>query len=245
MHGRNTKTPVWPIIVPKEKILENLETIAELIKEYNPDIVTLQEVDMHSLSTEKFDQLEKLNSILNYPYFFYGDHFHTPVGIFGTAILSKFPLHNTLSQRFPITFPTPRKGFILSDIEVAPGKLVTVSSLHTTWLNILYPNTRRLQLQKIFTEMTKRANNPLIISGDYNDTIHNSTNTTLSDFIHSSRLKAYEKDSEDFKTHPSNNPALRIDWILVSPLLTFKTYETLQVHYSDHLSIFSVIALSD
>jgi endonuclease/exonuclease/phosphatase family metal-dependent hydrolase len=243
MHGRNTKTPVWPVFVPKEKVMANIHQIAELIKQYNPDIVTLQEVDKNSVSNGKVDELKELNAILGYPYTAYGNHFHTPFATFGTAILSKFPLHNTKSHRFPIAFPTPRKGYLLTEVEVSPGRRVLLSSVHTTWINILYPDTRTLQLQHILKNVLQRHAMPIIMSGDFNDTIHDNPNRRVEDFMDRLSLCTYKPLSHELSTFPSDNPKNRIDWIMVSHDFEFETYESHHVLLSDHLPIYAKIIL--
>jgi endonuclease/exonuclease/phosphatase family metal-dependent hydrolase len=245
MHGRNTKTPVWPVFVSKEKVLENIRAIAELIQEYSPDIVTLQEVDKNSWSNGRIDELKELNAILGYRYSMYGNHFYTPFATFGTAILSKFPLHNTASYRFPIAFPTPRKGYVLAEVEVSSGKRILLSSIHTTWINMLYSNTRSLQLRQVLKKVKMHTPMPMIMSGDFNDRIHGSKNTRMVDFIEKLNLQAYNPDASSMCTYPSDNPKDRIDWILISQDFDFRSYETLPVLLSDHLPIFTKIILRD
>ncbi len=244
MHGRNTKTPVWPVFLSKEKVVANIEAIASLIKEYDPDVITLQEVDRNSFSNGKIDELKVLNAILGYPYSAYGNHFHTPFATFGTAILSKFPLHNTKSHRFPVAFPTPRKGYLLAEVELLPGKRVLLSSIHTTWINMLYPNTRTLQLRHIIKNVLKRPTLPIIMSGDFNDTVYKSKNTRMVDFIAALNLHAYDKDSQGLHTFSSESPVSRIDWVLLSKEFIFLSYETLPVHLSDHMPIFTTVEIN-
>jgi len=245
MHGRNTTTPVWPIFLPKEQVRKNLSDIAQLIKKYNPDIISLQEVDRNSLSNGKLDELAELNKILKYPFITYGAHFRTPFATFGTAILSKYPLLNIESHRFPFTFPTPRKGFIVTDIELEQGIIATFVSLHTTWLDYFRPNHRNIQLRKV-KEILCNRKHPIIIAGDFNDEFKSEgssqKNDNLHQFMDDLHLHAFEPTNTKLKTYPASAPRERIDWVLVSKNFEFKTYEVVNEHLSDHLPILTNIS---
>ena len=58
MHGRNSRSPIFPPIAGRKMVQNNLRKITKLISDYSPDVVTLQEVDEYSILSGGFNQFD-------------------------------------------------------------------------------------------------------------------------------------------------------------------------------------------
>ncbi len=69
-----------------------LDRIVEVIRYYNPDIVTLQEVDRDVPRSRRDHQTEYLAESLAYPYSVFGPNVTLKTGCYGNATLSRSPI---------------------------------------------------------------------------------------------------------------------------------------------------------
>lgn len=240
MHGRNTVTPLVPIPVTKRTILKNLERIAALIRDADPDIVAFQEIDQHAWLSDYVDQLDHLQQMTAYPYAFFGDHVSAKKAVYGTAILSKHPIKKAISRQFSRTFPTPRKGFVFCEIEL-PGKhRVSVASIHATWINILSRATREKQMHEIIEHFSE-IDTPFILSGDFNSHFSRPLDRSLETLLKGLPVFAHEHHDNSQITYPKTKR--RIDWIFPSKHFKIVEYRTIETRVSDHLPLLATLEL--
>jgi endonuclease/exonuclease/phosphatase family metal-dependent hydrolase len=242
MHGRRTIPPLIPVGMSKEKIERNLEAIAQLLRKYDPDIVSLQEVDRRSRFSGYIDQVDWLKRHAGYSHASFGEHTKGLHTSYGTAILSKFPIHRASSHRFPLTFPTPRKGFTTCLVSFPSGQQIAFASVHATVLNILEINTRKKQMQQLATRV-KEIDSPFIISGDFNTHFKHPTDRSLSHLLELLDAYAHDAENNTLLTHPSTRN--RLDWIFPSKHFRLISYETIDSRVSDHLPLYGVFELPD
>jgi endonuclease/exonuclease/phosphatase family metal-dependent hydrolase len=96
----------------------------DLIRQVSPDVVSLQETDTARISLNNNDYVRYFASKLGY-HSYYGPT--TVTGTFGTAILSKYPLHNT---RTAFSFSDQDEiGTAEAEIEVG-GRRLTIYDVH-------------------------------------------------------------------------------------------------------------------
>jgi endonuclease/exonuclease/phosphatase family metal-dependent hydrolase len=244
MHGRNSKNAIIPPFFGRKRIQDNLKKIADNIKENNPDIVTLQEIDQGSILSGSFDQFDWLNSNLNYSYKYFAPScsitfFGKKMFVSGNAIFSRYPLEQCKSHIFDFTFPTDRMGFVSADVKLPNNKLVTVISAHLVYLDWIRHNPR-LQELDVIKKVINEKRNSFIISGDLNcDYV--GRESSVRDFVKQLNLKVYDSSSRDLSTYPSWNPTKRIDWILASKDLEFYSYKVVKEKISDHLGVIAVV----
>ena len=244
MHGRNSKNPVFPLNINRDRIQKNLDVIARLIKKSNPDIVALQEIDACSILTDRLNQFDYLNQRLNYYYRHFAPTleikiFSQSLFISGNAILSKFPLTNCQTFNFNFSFPTERKGFCLADVNLPDGKILSVASIHLVYVDWTQVNSRAKQLHSV-AQKINQTKSLYLLAGDFNCSMLGKEKS-LPNFVNQLRLKAYDAQSQNLNTHPSWQPSKRIDWVLLSKELDFISYETIPQPVSDHLAIFAKI----
>ena len=234
MHGRNADNSVFPIRTPKQTVLGNLDRIADTVRNLDPDVVCLQEVDTNSLTNGDTDECAYIARKTALIHSFTGRHYaigpkSRPLWCFGTSILSKFPLSDAQSFVFPFSFPTPRKGFVVARVQKDRIEY-TVASVHFTWLNWLRKNSHRNEARILFEKI--HAREKLIFAGDFNIDLHR-----LEEFKDMNIISGSEP------THPSSAPKDAIDWIAISSDLSFAEYRVLNTRLSDHMPVFAKISL--
>ena len=242
MHGRNRKSAVFPLRVSRKKIEYNLENIIDCIREHDPDVVTLQEVDESSVLSGSFNQFEFLNTRLNYPYAYFAPScsitfFKKIIFVSGNGIFSKYPLENCESHQFDFSFPTDRMGFVMADVKLPRGNTTSVVSVHLVYLDWMRLNSQAHQLRFLEKVLRKRKYS-VILAGDFNCDLL-SRRSPLRNFIARTGLAVYQPEDTNQSTYPSWHPKKRIDWIFPSEGLEFTDCKTLGDKVSDHLAVFA------
>lgn len=246
MHGRNRRSAGFPPVLKREEIQGNLVKIADQIREYNPDIVTLQEVDEESVLSGSFNQIDFLNNYLVYPYTYFAPHcsiilFGKKIFVSGTAILSRYPLENCASYDFGFSFPTERKGFVIADVQLPGGVLVSVASVHIVWVDWMRFNSQWHQL-KLVEQVLRTKNNSVVIAGDMNCDFLGQE-ASLRPFVSRLNLHVYEPESNAHDTYTSWSPFERTDFILTLGNITFLSHQTVRERVSDHLAVFAELSI--
>src|SRR5690606_28018267 len=85
---------------PSKPALIDIDAIARAIKDQDPDLVALQEVDVNTQRSGKFNQAEEIARRLGMSFFFAKAIDHGG-GDYGVAILSKFPMSETAIHSLP------------------------------------------------------------------------------------------------------------------------------------------------
>lgn len=249
MHGRNTKSPIFPPAVNRKQIQDNLEKISELIKKYNPDIVTLQEVDQYSVLSGGFDQFAYLKEKLKYPYKFFAPScsviiFGKRIFVSGNAIFSRYPLENCKSFNFNFSFPTERQGFVVADLKLPENKTHTIFSVHLVWLDLMRLSSKfsRAHQLNLVEKVILERKNPVIVAGDMNCDFLGKEKS-LKFFTDQIGLRVYNPENKNLNTHPSWSSKKRIDWILCSKNINFTSHQTISDRVSDHLAVFATFSI--
>ena len=171
-----------------ESVIETINNDIELLKEYSPDLILLQEVDIdgtrshHINQYELFaDQFADYNSLyaINYDssYMFYP--ILKPIGKnkSAMALLSKFSVASTLRRSLPIATDYTKyfdldRCYTISEIPVDNGKMLHLYNVHFT----AYGGSDQIREQqtKIFAEdicNSLKNGNYVICGGDFNSNI--------------------------------------------------------------------------
>ena len=105
--------------------------------------------------------------------------------------------------------------------------------------------SRRSVRQSQIREMTQRLgrlDGPLVLMGDFN-TDWLSEDSSLQLLAENLGLKVYEPHAEGYSTY--GDKGARLDWILISPELEFKTYAVYPDVVSDHFAVAAEIVLGE
>jgi endonuclease/exonuclease/phosphatase family metal-dependent hydrolase len=201
----------------------DLARTAEAIRALSPDMVALQEVDVHWSERSGFvDQVAALASALGMEARFapiYSlpnrDNSAAPRE-FGVALLSRHHIvtwrNDTLtrlSTQDSNAVPGPAPGLLEAVVDVG-GSPVHVLNTHLDYR--ADPSVRRTQAGEM-AAVIARVGGPLIVFGDFNATPDASELAPVF-----ARLRdSWPADSGTGYTYPADRPAKRIDYVFVSP----------------------------
>jgi len=186
----------------------DLDKIAKVILDEDPDIVALQEVDFKTNRVKKIDLVTELGIRTNMIPLF-GRAMYFDGGEYGEGILSKYTFIQTRNIDLPYTEGNePRAA--LEIITVLPfGDTIAFVGTHLDHLSDV--KDRVLQVKKINKEVLINKY-PTILAGDLN-AIPDSKPINILDKHWAS---CFDKKQIEY-TFPSNNPDKKIDYVLYYP----------------------------
>ena len=200
----------------------NLAGTADAIRASAPDLVALQEVDVHWAERSNFvDQATVLGEQLRMQvrfariYQFAGASPQDPPREFGVALLSKFPILDwsnriiaRLSTQETNPVPAPLPGFLEAKIDVR-GTAVRVFNVHLDYR--ADPRVRQQQVAEMLTYIGD-ASAPTLLFGDLNAPPDAPEIQQLLE-----RLRdAWPASAGPGLTDPADEPRKRIDYVLAS-----------------------------
>lgn len=214
--------------------------IADVISSQDADVVALQEADGASRWSGNFDHVAFIADQAGYPWFYRAAHATSWLFTYGTAILSRFPMTETIEHTFKPSPPTFHKGFLLGQVMWKPDHkadrtiAIDIVSVH---LDFSRKKVRQQQIIEI-TDMLSTRSNPMIILGDFNSEwfADDSVVKRLADKTH---MKVYQPDDKHLQTYLKRGK--RLDWILISDELDFVSHEVLPDVVSDHLVVVATL----
>jgi len=218
----------------------NLGTIAALLKTTDTDVVALQEADGPSFWSGNFDHVGYLAKRASFGHSVHAAH-ADGIGLsYGTALLANLELQDAQAITFDPDLSLVPKGFVVSTIHW-PGMPCVEFDVVSIHLDFTSRSVRRQQAMELI-EALRTRNRPLIIMGDLNSEwqLQNSTVQYLSREL---ALSAYSPERTDLDTFPAFGE--RLDWILVSPELKFRSYRVLADVVSDHRGVVAELVLDN
>jgi len=222
-HGRGTDEVV------------NLERTANVIKEWEPDLVAVQEVDRNTQRTNKTDQPQLLAEQLKMHYVF-GKAIDHQGGDYGLVILSRFPILEHKMVLLPPDVQKEQRGVLIAKIGIpdAQGKVIRFACTH---LSVASQTERQVQMEKI-DSLLSEGSEPTIVAEDFNARPDNDALV---------RFLANWKDAADPALGKNVTPdrPRRIDYIFFRTKDSFDVLESRTIDdtiTSDHKPIFSILS---
>ena len=207
----------------------DLQRIADVINHERPDLVGLQEVDRGVKRTEGKDEIAELAALTRMEYAF-APNLDFQGGKYGVAILSRFPIRNTVHRMFENKRETERRGMLLVEVEVDRKPLTFV----TTHLDYQFEDGRLFETEQLLKNLTG-AKEPLIVVADLNDVPTGSAyqlmRTKFDDAWVTSRATG------DGFSYPADKPVKRIDHIFYSKGVRAKKAWVVETLASDHVPV--------
>lgn len=204
----------------------NLNQIAYFLRDLEPDLVGLIEVDHGSYRCSGLNQVELLADLLGHYHSHsvkYGQNsFWRRVPVLknqGNAFLARDRIRNE-------TFHYFNKGMKRLAIELEMEHLV-IYLVHLS----LGAKARHNQLGDLY-KMVKTTTKPCIVAGDFN-VLWGEQEIDL--FLAATGLK--NANTQNLPTFPSKQPRRHLDFILHSKEIDIQKLEILPVHFSDHLPV--------
>ena len=210
-----------------------------MLIDQNADIVALQEADGPSGWSGNLDHVRIIARKAGYPWYYRAEHAKSWLFNYGTAILSRWPISETVDYTFRPSPPTPNKGFLLSKMmwkqKSDPDKEIAVDvvSVH---LDFSRESVRQLQIEEMANTLLRRTN-PMIILGDFNSDWF-ADESVVKRLAEKAKLKVYQPYADNLHTYKNDH---RLDWILISHDLEFVSYQVLPDIISDHFTIVAEI----
>lgn len=238
-HGRSES---WhQLFLRTATIKANLGRIGALLTQLSPDVVALQEADGPSFWSGGFDHVARLGELSGLPYGLGGEHVKFMGLGYGASLLANTPLKAPISQTFPLSLPTFPKGYVEATVSM-PGpdgipRDVRVVSVH---LDFASKGVRARQVG-LMVEALKEKEGPLIVMGDFNGDYREGGPPRL--LAEALDLKAHEPFGEEMGTFPSFDS--RLDWILISQDLDFRSYDIIPEVVSDHLGVVAEVTWAE
>lgn len=216
----------------------DLQQCADVVKQYSPDILSMNEVHYNIGFSGFAKQAEELNKLLGYEYMYYGKAGAIKEGYQGNALFSRFPItsvHTVLvdepSVKDEDTYYEQR-SFIDSIIDVSDGLRVIVTHFG------LAKGERQNELD-LLLPVFKEPGKPLVFMGDLNVQPEDSQLKLIAEILKDTSGIS----SEPYLTFPSDVPDRKIDYIFVSNDITVRSVTIPQTMASDHLPYIADIRL--
>ncbi|NLU48839.1 MAG: endonuclease [Syntrophomonadaceae bacterium] len=208
----------------------DLGRIAGVIKEVEPDLVALQEVDQFWRRSGKVDQARELARMLHMHHRF-GPALVRGRARFGNAVLSR--LEELSYHHHSLPSNRENRGMLEMYFDF-DGRLICMAALHLG----LTQAERSMHLNYILNRLTL-IDIPLLVAGDFNMTPAN---------LEMKRIRSVLQDccdavQSELYTYPSTNPTQRIDYIFHSPDWQTREVTTIPSQASDHLPLVARLAL--
>lgn len=179
------------------------ERIVEVLRTLHADVIALQEVDLRLLADHR-PQLDFLAAELGMT-FVAGANIQDHRGVFGNALLTRFPLQQVRRLDLSVRRFEPRSA-IFAHLDLGQGLDVLAVATHLG----LNAAERRLQVRKLLHALAEEpADSPVVLMGDFNE--WKPTHGALR------RLNRRFGLSMMPRTFPSRFPLLPLDRIWVSP----------------------------
>jgi endonuclease/exonuclease/phosphatase family metal-dependent hydrolase len=155
----------------------------------------------------------------------------------GTAVLSRGAMQPRESLAFQTSF-LDDKGYVRATVAPASlgGRAIDVVSVH---LDPFTGGARRRQIDAMARWLARRER-PVVVMGDMNAAWGRETGGDVARLASVLGLCAWEPRGGGrgaLGTYPAGRPWRRIDWILVSPELSFASYAVVPARVSDHRGV--------
>lgn len=220
----------------------DVKRIAEVIKKEKPDLVALQEIDIGVERSGRVHQAQLLSELTGMEVRL-GPTQAYQGGLFGNAVLSRFPIRDVEIHPLPYTEATESlvtypRGCIIVTVEPSPNQSVRFISTHFQH-NVAADRVEQAKAINLLTQNDKGI--PTILAGDMNATPDSEPITIL--------LEQWKNATNEpaAPTVPVKAPTKRIDYIFYRPenaLKLGKTYVIPEVLASDHRPVFAEFELT-
>ncbi|RLD81197.1 MAG: hypothetical protein DRJ10_06455 [Bacteroidetes bacterium] len=214
----------------------DLNRIAKVIDSLKPDIVALQEVDFKTNRAKKLDLMTELAYLTGLSPLF-GRAMYYDDGEYGEGILSAFSFVQTKRNLLPYTQNHEPRAALEVLIELSTGDTIRFIGTHLD--HTKNPMVRLNQCAEI-NKLYEENDYPSILVGDLNAEPGSEEINLLKTIWDDAAAK------NSAATYPSENPRIRIDYIMFKPAHRWKVLEYKIIQdkiVSDHCAVFVELEL--
>lgn len=212
----------------------DLERIAAVINEQQPDVVTLQEVDRNCGRSSQVDQAARLGELCGMQHAF-GTFMDYDGGQYGMALLSRLPIVEVTNHVLP-PGTEPRSALAARIRLEEAGSDVVVVGIH-----FYRTEAERLAQAKTLAKIYQQAAAPVILAGDFNSR----RGDPIMEWLERDWVTAAK--SGDSNTFPSNAADREIDFVMLRPATAFEVLHhsvIAEPMASDHLPLIIDLQIS-
>ncbi len=225
-HARRLRTPGL-----SDAALIDLGRVAEAIRRFQPDIVSLNEVRDAADKPGFCAQTRYLAEACGFPYFFFGQALPAETqGPYGNALLSKYPMDPVERVMIPDPDPIRPHGhyetrcLICASVRLPSGTVLRVMNTHFG----LEPEEAANAVETVLS-LTDPAK-PTIFMGDLNL----EPDSPCIQELHTVYRDSASLLPKGTKTYPSHAPEIKIDYIMSCGPCRFLRAEVPDLVVSDH-----------
>jgi endonuclease/exonuclease/phosphatase family metal-dependent hydrolase len=257
-HGRGTGDWNWGGGSARDK-RERIERIGRDLRQWNADIVVLNEVDFDSSWSGRMNQAAELARLGGFPYYVEQRNFELQIFLlhwrFGNAVLSRYPLEQVEAVELPCyarweqMLAGSKQGLRMT-IRLTGDRRCRLFAVHWEPRD---EATRVASAERLIDEI-QSSPDPCILAGDFNTAPQGAPGyrLTLQGTNAVDRLLAsgFLRTPDDHREQPSElsfstlDPRVTIDWILIPQNWEYLRYETLDAIHSDHRPVRATVAPS-
>lgn len=257
--------------VAADSLNANRRQIMNYIKQYQPDIICMQDfTELYAPAT--YSNVVEIRDSLHYPYFYFAVNIgkSPPYGTVnsGVAIFSRYPIVDSGSVELPKIVYNEKIAFV--DI-LLNNKKLRIFNTHLSSMQLFIPDDverdtaweqydngfiyRATMFEKLrrydqlhvqqaqkTKAILKQSPYPFIFCGDLNTTPAGTPYHIISKNLKDAFL---QQGSGLGATYDNRLPTIRIDYILTSPSLTAKRFKKDNIKCSDHYPVMADIKLPD
>lgn len=225
-YGTHSNQRKFPLLGMLGRTHNHLDEIIDFIKDQNPDVVGLVEVDSGSYRSGRKSQVQTIADELG--------HFHAYCSKYATdSRWQRIPIYNKQGNAFLAKDTIHGEKFHYFDRGMK--KLVIELELErvTFFLVHLALNYKARQAQILHLyHLIKKTNRPYVVAGDFNAFTGEDEIELL---MSASGLK--NADLQMQPSYPSRNPRRHLDFVLHSPEINIIRFDMPKVQLSDHLPL--------
>jgi endonuclease/exonuclease/phosphatase family metal-dependent hydrolase len=184
----------------------DLERIAGVIRQAEPDLVALQEVDRGVQRTARVDEPARLAELVGMRAVF-ERNIEYQGGDYGNAVLSRLPIIRHENHFLPQSLPKEQRGMLEVHVRVSDRTLVFLA----THFDYHPDDGERMASAKVVREFVeKHPDLPIILAGDLNARPDSPPVSALTAFL----TDTFVPGAGPGHTYPAATPDRRIDYIL-------------------------------
>jgi endonuclease/exonuclease/phosphatase family metal-dependent hydrolase len=187
----------------------DLDRIARLIVQLDPDLVALQEVDQNTQRTGSVDQAAELG-LRTSRHVMFGKSMDYSGGGYGNAVLSRWPIERHATHALPSSAEREPRSAL--EVIVSPGtSAVPLRFISTHLDHTRDAKDRMAQVERINSLFVQTNGLPVILAGDFNALAETAVVRNLLP------VWADASANNPQPTVPAQAPRSRIDYVFVRP----------------------------
>ncbi len=215
----------------------DLDVIARVIKDADPDFVAMQEVDFKTARANNLDLTTEIGMRAKMAPLF-GKAMPYDGGEYGEGILSRYSFIRTRNVPLPYSPGNEPRTALEILTELPSGDTIAIVGTHLDHLKD--EKDRIAQVAKI-NEVFSLNKYPTILAGDLNAT----PGSTPIEMLEKIWTSTYDRN-DPMPTFPSDDPKIKIDYVMYYPSHRWRVYRTEVIQNtiaSDHCAYFVTLEL--